>query len=205
MITIKGLSKRFGRVRALEGIDLVIQDAEVLLVAGPNGSGKTTLLRTIAGLATPSSGTVEIDGAKPRRARGRIGYLGHSPLIYPQLTVRENLEFFARVYGVSREAVEEWLDIIELRYRAEAPAFSLSRGEMQRAAIARALIHSPSIVLADEPFNALDAGAAETLPGLLNRAGSTVVLAMHDIHRGFTLVDRVITLSQGRMTSEEKV
>lgn len=203
MISIRGLSKRFGQVRALQDIDLVIQDAQHLLIAGPNGSGKTTLLRTIAGLSTPSAGFIEIDGSKPKRARARIGYLGHSPLLYPQLTVRENLEFFAGLYRVPTDAAQDWLEIVGLTPRAEAATSTLSRGELQRAAIARALIHDPDIVLADEPFNSLDAGAAETLPGVLSRAGRTLVLAMHDIQRGFTFVDRVITLTSGRMTSEE--
>ncbi|MGH2811351.1 MAG: ABC transporter ATP-binding protein, partial [Actinomycetota bacterium] len=198
MISVRSLEKRFGTTRALDRIDLEVADNETVLVAGPNGSGKTTLLRALAGLIRPTSGTVTIDGASPRSQRARIGYLGHDSHLYPHLSVTENLTFFARLYGVSSEQSREWLDRVGLAHKSGAEAGTLSRGELQKAAIARSLVHDPDIVLVDEPFTGLDRDAAEALPAWLPRARRTIVVAGHDLERAAALGGRMLFIDRGR-------
>ena len=178
------------------------------MLFGRNGAGKSTFLRVAATLLKPSSGELLYDGVPLSEldpgARSRIGLVSHQSFVYADLTVRENLEFYARLYGASRDtgALLEWAD---LALRAGSPARSLSRGMQQRLAIARALVHDPQLVLLDEPFTGLDAPSAERLSELLTRLrdtpgrDTTILMATHDIERGVALGDRVLLMDAGRI------
>ena len=170
---------------------------------GPNGAGKSTLLRVLATLLRPHAGRVEVLGARlPAegwKVRGRLGLLGHEPLLYRELSARENLRFHARLHGVAPDRVEKLLEAVALRGRADDPVHTLSRGMVQRAAAARALLHDPPLLLLDEPRANLDPAAAELLEPLLGRAsGRTRVLTSHDPGAGLAEADLVLGLRAGR-------
>ncbi|MGE4652020.1 MAG: ABC transporter ATP-binding protein [Myxococcota bacterium] len=205
-ISARGLEKRFGRSTALRDIDMEVPSGSCLAVLGPNGAGKSTLLRLVAGLARPTTGTLRVDGLAPtsRRARARIGYVGHATLLYPMLTAFENLLFAARLYGVAEPAArarhlleEEGLAAVAARSVGE-----LSRGMAQRVSIARSLVHDPSVVLLDEPFTGLDAGSADRLARRvrsLRDAGRTLLLVSHDLGRAAEIADTALVLAGGRV------
>jgi heme exporter protein A len=176
------LGRAYGERVALSGVTLALQEGETLAVFGSNGAGKTTFLRILATLLRPHRGSVSVLGhALPREGyavRGRIGFLGHEPLLYRDLTARENLRFHARLHGVAFERVERLLDAVGMLGRADDPVHTFSRGMVQRTAVARAVLHSPSLLLLDEPFNGLDPGATELLRPLLS--GVTRVVISHD-------------------------
>jgi heme ABC exporter ATP-binding subunit CcmA len=191
MIRARSVEKRYGRKRALRAVSFDLTPGGFLVVTGPNGSGKTTLLRLLAGLATPTAGELAVDGD-----RARLGYVGHEPLIYRDLTAVENLDLFGRLYRVPerRERIGMLLERFALwDVRAERVA-TYSRGMTQRLALCRALLHDPSLLVLDEPFTALDADGA----ALLDRELATVapqrlvVLATHD-------PDRVAPLATQRL------
>ena len=212
LLEVRGLQRTFGRVRILNGIDLSLQPGEVLVVAGPNGAGKTTLLRLLAGLLRPSGGEIRVLGhplshasASVRRA---IGLLSHQSLLYDDLSLRENLMFTARLYTLDRPDVvaAEALTAAGLIERADDLPRQLSRGLLQRAAIARAMLHRPSLLLLDEPFTALDAPAAERLRADLQSrvmAGAALVIVTHHLEEAWQLATRVAVLVQGRWAAEE--
>ena len=167
---------------------------------GPNGAGKTTFLRILATLLRPTGGEVEVLGAElPRRAwhaRGRVGYLGHEPLLYRELTVRENLEFNARLHGIERPGarIDELLERSGLRPRCRTVG-DLSAGMLQRTAICRALVHEPELLLLDEPRSHLDLGAAPVVDELLGPApGRTRVIVTHDVEGGLAGADQALAL-----------
>ena len=179
MIRARKLAKRFGDKRVLRGVDLDVPRGGFVLVTGPNGSGKTTLLRLVAGLAAPTSGELEVSVD-----RGAIGYLGHEPLVYRELTALENLDLYGRLYRVPerRERIGMLLERFGLWEVRRDRAGSFSRGMLQRLALCRALLHEPELLLLDEPFSALDAEAAELLDAELAqlRPARTFVVATHD-------------------------
>jgi heme exporter protein A len=186
MLTAHNLSKRFGDRRVFAGVDLELADGARLLVTGPNGSGKTTLLRVLAGLAAPTSGELEL----PHRSR--VGYLGHEPLVYRELTPLENLTLFARLYRLreGRERAGMLLERFGLWDVRHDRVSTFSRGMQQRLALCRVLLHEPELLLLDEPFNALDADAAALLERTLEElSGRTLVVATHDPAR----VERLAT------------
>ncbi len=206
-LAARGATKRFGRAAALRDVDLAVPAGSCLAVLGPNGAGKSTLLRLFAGLARPTAGAVEIDGraATHRSSRARVGYLGHATLLSPQLTVRENLVYAARLYGVAtpRERAEELIADEALDAFAEARAAALSRGQAQRVAIARALVHHPALLLLDEPFTGLDRGASARLSERLValRGGQhTLVLVTHALEPVGALAETALVLESGRAT-----
>jgi ABC-type multidrug transport system ATPase subunit len=179
---------------------------ESLLVVGPNGAGKTTLLRILATLLRPTAGEVRIFGAvlpgDAWRARGKIGLLGHEPLLYRDLSGRENLRFHARLHGIERGRTEariaELLAAVEMERRADDPVAELSAGMRQRIAACRCVLHEPELLLLDEPDSNLDADGRELLGRLLGPApGRTRVLVSHDPERHRDEVDRVLELSVG--------
>ena len=178
MIRARGLERRFGAKRVLRGVDLDVDRGGFLLVTGPNGSGKTTLLRLLAGLAAPTGGTVEVDVD-----RGRLGYLGHEPLVYRELTALENLDLYGRLYRVPerRERIGMLLERFGLWDVRGDRAGSFSRGMLQRLALCRTLLHEPDLLVLDEPFTALDTAGADLLDReLRERAGRrTFVVATH--------------------------
>jgi heme ABC exporter ATP-binding subunit CcmA len=199
MISVKGLSKSFGATRALRDVDLEVAEGEAVLIEGPNGSGKTTLLKAIAGLIRPSSGTIQIDGRSPVNTRRLLGYLGHEPHLYPHLTLLENLVFFAQLYDVPGDNAQVWIEKLGLGHKKDSLAGTLSRGESQRGALARVLLHDPQVVLADEPFAGLDEKTAASIPGLIKRDGRTLLMATHDLEKAWQLAERVATLDKGKL------
>jgi heme exporter protein A len=179
MIRARGLEKRYGTRRVLAGLSFDVAAGEALLVTGPNGSGKTTLLRLLAGLAAPTRGTLELE-----LPRGRLGYLGHEPLVYRDLTALENLELYGRLYRVPerRERMGMLLGRFGLWAARNDRVASYSRGMVQRLALCRSLLHDPDLLILDEPHAALDADGAELLDAELAGADGrrTVVVATHD-------------------------
>src|SRR4051794_25603212 len=176
------LGRAYGERVALSGVSLAVEEGETLAVFGANGAGKTTLLRILATLLKPHHGSVKVLGhALPREGyavRAKIGFLGHEPLLYRDLTARENLRFHARLHDVPAARVEELLERVGLAARADDPVHTFSRGMVQRTAVARAVLHAPSVLLLDEPFAGLDPGAAALVEPLL--AGGTRVVISHD-------------------------
>ncbi|HXE57889.1 MAG TPA: heme ABC exporter ATP-binding protein CcmA [Gemmatimonadales bacterium] len=212
LLAAAGLERSFGRTRVLRGVDLAVGAGETLAVFGPNGAGKTTLLRILAGLMRPSRGEVRILGRPLRRgaadARRPIGLLSHQPMLYGDLTLAENLEFAARLYDLDDPAgaARRALAAVGLDDRAASPVRELSRGLVQRGAIARALLHDPRVLLLDEPFTGLDAAAADRLRALLRReaaGGRALVIVTHVLEEAWELADRVGVLVAGRWALEE--
>ena len=179
MVSARGLSRRFGTKRVLERLDLNVPRGGFLTVTGPNGAGKTTLLRLCAGLLAPSAGELHVAAA-----RGQIGFLGHEPLVYRELTALENLELYGRLYRVSerRERIGMLLERFGLWEVRRERAGSFSRGMLQRLALSRALLHEPELLLLDEPFSGLDREGDEVLERELAelRPRATFVVATHD-------------------------
>jgi heme ABC exporter ATP-binding subunit CcmA len=208
-ILAEGLVKRFGRAAALRDVGFELRRGETLAVLGANGAGKSTLLRLLAGLARPSAGRLELDGLPPgdRRARARLGYVGHATQLYPALTARENLIFAGRLHGLADAAsrADAGLAREGLSEVAARRAGDFSRGMAQRLAIARGLIHDPPIVLLDEPFTGLDPRAADRLERRLadlRAEGRSVVWVTHEIDRAARGCDRALVLARGRVVLE---
>ena len=179
MIRADRVARRFGEKRALEPVDFELRRGGFLLVTGPNGSGKTTLLRLCAGLLVPTSGQLEVDAP-----RGRLGYVGHDPLVYRELTALENLDLYGRLYRVAerRERIGMLLERFGLWEARNERAGDYSRGMLQRLALCRALLHDPELLILDEPANALDAAGLELLDRELEelRRDRTVLTATHE-------------------------
>jgi len=182
MIRARGLEKRYGDKRVLKALDIELPRGGFLLVTGPNGSGKTTLLRVCAGLALPSAGEVEISAP-----RAQIGFLGHEPLVYRELTALENLDLYGRLYHVPerRERIGMLLERFGLWAARNDRASSFSRGMLQRLALCRALLHEPELLVLDEPYSALDEQGAELLDRELAelRPQRTFLVSTHDAKR----------------------
>ena len=203
-IALDGVGRHYGERLALDGVSVTVGAGQTLGVFGSNGAGKTTLLRVLATLLRPHSGSARVlDGELPRDAwkvRGRVGFLGHEPLLYRDLTARENLVFHARLHGVATARVGELLDAVRLTRRADEPVSNLSRGMVQRVAVARAVLHDPALLLLDEPRANLDPAAAAMLEPLIGRAsGRTRVLVTHDVDGGLAESDVVLGLKRGRV------
>ena len=200
-IALEQLRRDYGERAVLRDVSIELPAGETLAVLGPNGAGKTTLLRILATLLRPTAGAVSVLGAPlPRyalRARGRIGYLGHQPLLYRDLTVRENLRFNARLHAVERAAtrIEELLARAGLARRGDELVRNLSAGMLQRAAICRTLLHEPELLLLDEPRSHLDAAASTVVDELLGPApGRSRVIVTHEPEAGLADADRVLLL-----------
>jgi heme exporter protein A len=194
------LTQRFGSEVALDAVDLALDQGEHLAVLGDNGAGKTTLLRILATAARPTSGQLEIfglDAVRERKAlRARIGFVAHAPGLYPALSAVENLEFFCALHDVDRKRVPEALALVGLTDVARRPAGSLSRGEQQRLAIGRAVLHGPRLLVLDEPDASLDSGGPDLLANVMR--DRTVVLATHDHALASRLCQRTVVLRNGR-------
>jgi len=210
MLRAEALFRAFGPIVALDGVSFDLEAGESLAVFGPNGAGKSTLLRTLAGLLRPQRGAVYLDGERydGRQAtqRRKIGWISHQSLLYDTLSALENLTFVGRLHGVTapEAAARAALERVGLGGRLHAAVRTLSRGMVQRTAIARALLHAPSILLLDEPFTGLDVDAARQLRELLAaelRGGHTVVLVTHNVDEGLELASRVAVQRAGRFVA----
>jgi heme exporter protein A len=202
-IEVDGLARHYGEREALSDVSLSLASGRTLVVFGPNGAGKTTLLRVLATLLRPHAGSVRVLGERlPNDAwavRGRIGLLGHEPLLYRELTARENLRFHARLHGVPQERVEELLAAVRIDDRAGEPLRTLSRGTVQRVAVARAVLHDPELLLLDEPRSNLDPAAVELVDPLIGATSQrTRVICSHDPGTGLAEADVVLGLRAGR-------
>jgi heme exporter protein A len=199
-VEVAGLGRAYGERVVLRDVSFSLPEGATLAVFGANGAGKSTLLRILAGLLKPHAGAAQVLGAAlPREAwkvRGRIGLLAHEPLLYRDLSVRENLRFHARLHGVAFERAAELVERVGLGARDDDPVRTLSRGMTQRAAICRAVLHEPELLLLDEPLANLDPGGAEAVAPLLR--GPARVLISHDAEQGLAAADWVLGLRGGR-------
>jgi ABC-2 type transport system ATP-binding protein len=208
-VSVRGLEKRYGRVVALAGIDLDIAAGETLALLGPNGAGKTTLMQLLAGVSKPDAGSVTIGAlGNPRRAvvRRVLGFAPQALAIYPQLTARENLSFFARLYGVTRDLLEArvqlGLELADLLSRADQRAATFSGGMQRRLNLACAVVHRPRLLLLDEPTVGVDPHSRnhllEAIAGL-SHSGLTLVYSTHLMDEAERLCDRVAIVDHGRL------
>ena len=209
-VTVRDVSRHYGRRRALAKVSLDCHAGEVLGLLGPNGAGKSTLLAILATLLAPSTGEVLYGDRTGRAAgpmlRGRLGFLSHDLHLYPELTARENLQFFARLYALDRvtERVGEALERAGLSARANDIVSGFSRGMRQRLALERALLHDPRLLLLDEPFTGLDDASVAALVGRLRELranGRITVVVTHDLDVADMLLDRVAVLKDGRLVA----
>jgi ABC-type multidrug transport system ATPase subunit len=205
-IRLERVVRRFGEREALVEVTTALAAGQTLAVLGRNGAGKTTLLRVLATLLLPHGGTVQVLGLElPRRAhevRARVGMLGHETLLYRDLTARENLFFYARLYDLDDAVarISELLETTGIARRADEPVSNLSRGMAQRVAVCRAVLHRPELLLLDEPHAHLDPEAAALVEPLIGRAsGATRLLVSHDVERALEETDRVLALRDGRV------
>jgi heme exporter protein A len=202
-VAVRGVGHAYGERVVLRDLDLDVPAGSSLAVFGPNGAGKSTLLRIVAGLLRPLRGSATLDGARLADAgpelRRRVGYVGHRPLVWGGLTCAENLELYARLYGLSAGAGAAALARVGLAERAGDPARSLSQGMGQRLGLARALLHEPDLLVLDEPHASLDADGAALVDGVIEaaRGRTTLVLATHDRERGRALCAQTATLERG--------
>jgi heme exporter protein A len=202
-IELDGLTRRYGERVALADVTVAVPSGATLVVFGPNGAGKSTLLRVLATLLRPHAGAVRVLGrALPDdgwAVRGRIGFLTHEPLLYRDLSGRENLRFHARLHGVPFTRVEELLERVGLRMRADDRVHTYSRGMVQRLAVCRAVLHDPDVLLLDEPRANLDPAATDLVEPLIGAAsGRTRVVTSHDPAGGLAEADLALGLRGGR-------
>ena len=206
VVETRALVRRFGRRRAVAGVDLCINAGECLALFGPNGAGKTTLLRLLAGLLRPTSGEVRLLGAPLRGdatlARGSVGMISHQSMLYDVLTVAENVAFAAQLHGVVdvKAATAAALTRLGLEGRELTPVRALSRGWQQRVSIARAIVHGPALVLLDEPYTGLDVSGARALTALLRSLrddGAALALVTHSVEEGLSLATHAAIVLDG--------
>jgi ABC-2 type transport system ATP-binding protein len=204
-ISSRALTRHFGTVKAVDGLDLQVPRGGVSAFLGPNGSGKTTTIRLLLGLLKPTTGTCEVLGrpAGDLQALSRIGAMVENPSLYPHLTGRENLEITRIIRGCPRESIHEVLGLVGLKDAADRPCKGYSLGMKQRLGLALALLHKPELLILDEPTNGLDPAGIreirELIRDLPRRLGVTVFLSSHLLAEVEQVADHVVILSQGRM------
>ena len=206
IVEVGELTRAFGSRMAVAGVTFSLAPGDCLAVFGPNGAGKTTLLRVLAGLLKPSSGNARLAGIPlpgGALARSRVGLISHHTMLYEALSARENVSFAARLYGIRDPLtrVEDSLRRMSILERADAPVRLLSRGMQQRVSIARAMVHSPQVVLADEPYSGLDESGARALTALLRElrsAGTAVVIVTHNLTEGLSLATHAAVMQRGK-------
>ena len=207
-----GLAKSFGNFKALRKLDLKVPEGSSLAVFGPNGAGKTTLIKILASIMRPSSGKVLIEGMELKddavRVRARLGLVAHQSYLYGNLSAWENLDFYARMYGVENRAkrISEVLDLVSMTGRRYDRLSTFSRGMQQRMALARALLHRPAVLLLDEPETGLDQQALGAMWDIIRReeAGKrTIIFTSHSFERSLSVCDDVIILERGRLAYKE--
>ncbi len=211
-LAVRALTKRFGSRVAVRSIDFSLGRGACLALFGPNGAGKTTLLRLLAGLLRPNAGEVHHDGITVRgdnAARARVGLISHQSMLYAPLTARENVEFFARLYGLEdpRGAAMRALETMGVLDRADVAVRTLSRGLQQRVSIARATVHDPGVLLLDEPYSGLDESGAVSLTAVLRSLrsrGATLVIVTHNVGEGLALATHAAIMRDGSFARFEE-
>lgn len=200
-ISLRNIVKNFGSITALNNLSFSVPCGGRYALLGPNGAGKSTTMKILAGLLKPDYGDVEIMGMKPgtKEVKKILGYLPEDPMPYRILTVRENLEYIAALRGVSRDRVEELLDLLDLRQYERVQAGKLSRGNQQKLSLALVLLHDPKIVLLDEPLNYLDIPTQERVISLLKNMNSTFLVSTHIMSIATRLTDHVIMIARGNV------
>lgn len=213
MVDVEDLSKLYGRFRALDHVTLAIGSREFIALFGRNGAGKTTFLKILSLLLKPSEGRLSIHGLSPDKHSNEIlrsiGMVSHQVYLYNDLTARENLQFYARLYDVtdSPTAISLLLDRVGLTTRADEPVRRFSRGMLQRLSIARALLHRPKLLLMDEPYTGLDRKACAFLDSILKEYhsdGHGVIMVSHDIDHAAGLAERAIVFERGRLALDSR-
>lgn len=213
VVRLEKVEKWFGPTVALQGINLQIHRGDFMVLLGRNGAGKSTLLRIISRLVRPNAGQVEVCGLSlnqdTEQVRRRLGFVGHQSFLYRNLTARENLRFFSRLYGIENveSKIQAALDHVGLLESAEREVKGFSRGMQQRLAIARATLHQPELLLLDEPFTGLDWEASELLSRWLEeflRDGGTILMVTHDLEHGLEHASRWLFLNQGKICREAR-
>ncbi|MEX2110881.1 MAG: heme ABC exporter ATP-binding protein CcmA [Gemmatimonadaceae bacterium] len=206
LLEVAGLGRVFGARPAVANVSFSLRGGECLALFGPNGAGKTTLLRVLAGLLKPSAGTARLSGILlpgGAPARSRVGLISHQTMLYEALSARENVAFAAGLHRIrDPRRVDAALERMSMLDRAETPIRSLSRGMQQRVSIARAMVHSPQLVLADEPYNGLDDSGARALTSLLRElraAGTTVIVVTHNLAEGLALATHAAVMKAGTL------
>jgi heme ABC exporter ATP-binding subunit CcmA len=208
MIEIKDLHKRFGRKRILRGLNLEVGKGEFIVLFGPNGAGKTTLIKILSTLSRPTSGEVIINGfhisEDSAEVRGSIGVLSHNPLLYDDLTLKENLTFYSGMYGLKKnnEEIMSLIRDVGLLHRSNDLVGEFSRGMKQRAAVARVILHDPPVLLLDEPYTGLDFKAWDMLNGMLAKFhgnAKTILLITHNVELGHLVGERLAILDRGEI------
>ena len=213
MISVEGLSKRFGEVTAVDGVTFAARDGEVTGLLGPNGAGKTTTLRMLYGLMRPDGGRIAVDAvdaaADPAGARARMGVLPDAHGLYQRLTAREHLRYFGRLRGLAGadldHRVDELVELLDMGAIAGRRAQGFSHGERTKVSLGRALVHDPRTVLMDEPTNGLDVGSTRAVRGLIRRMreeGRCVLFSSHIMQEVAALCDRIVILAEGRVAAE---
>lgn len=206
------MSRTFGARKALDKVNFELEEGSFLSIFGPNGAGKSTLLKVLSTLTTPSKGTATVLGLDVVEGsvelRERIGFISHNPLLYPDLTAEENLEFFAEIYCIEnpKQRINELLEAVELKHRRLDLVRTFSRGMLQRLSIARALLHDPALVFLDEPYSGLDPHAMDILDTLIGsiREGRTFVMVSHDLTKGLELCSHALILAKGQIVLFEE-
>jgi sodium transport system ATP-binding protein len=212
MITVTDLTKQFGKVQAVQGVSFAAPDGRITGLLGPNGAGKSTTLRMLATLLRPNSGDALIDGESitthPIEVRRRIGVLSHASGLYPQLTARENIRYFAELHGMERrvadDRIAELANLLELSEFLERKTKGFSQGQRLKTALARALVHRPRNLILDEPTNGLDVMAVRNLRALLHKLreeGHCILFSSHVMQEVALLCDEVVVIAQGRVAA----
>ncbi len=212
-VEVRSLTRTFGIRKALNDVTFDLPAGAFLSVFGPNGAGKTTLVKVLTTLMAPSKGTARVAGmdvvADAVELRSHIGLISHNPLLYPDLSAAENLEFFAEMYGVpdASTRVRELLEAVELDHRRLDLVRTFSRGMLQRLSIARALLHRPEVLFLDEPYSGLDPHAVDILDNLIAqiRADHTFVMISHDLAKGLSLCTHTLIMARGRVVLAEEI
>jgi heme ABC exporter ATP-binding subunit CcmA len=208
-VQVQGVSKIYGRTAALRDVSLELEAGRFYVLRGENGAGKSTLMRIIAGLSHPTQGQVLIFGQHNREALASIGYMAHAPLVYDELSGMENLKFFAQLYGISSDApLEAALFRVGLDPKLTRRAGQYSQGMRQRLSLARAIFHSPSLIMLDEPFSNVDPESASRISELLaelRSSGATILLITHQLGLLANIADEFLFLSAGRLVNRSPV
>lgn len=211
-LEVEGLKKSFGFKPVLRGVNLKIGAGERVALLGANGTGKTTLLRILAGLNSATAGTVRLNGLTMERdvqeIRRLVGFVTHTSYLYDELTARENLLFFGKMYAVkdAKERTHQLLQRVGLEKRANERVHTLSRGQVQRLSLARALLHAPPLLLLDEPDTGLDQEGNELLAEILTEhvaEGGAALFTTHQLEHALAWSDMIVLLGGGRIVSRQ--